>query len=56
MDRQEAVETAARMWLDNPSSLYEDPEREAATARARELGATYDDLHNEIARQRAEHP
>lgn len=54
MDKQQAVAEAIRLRLTSPPTIFPDPSVDAARQRALDLGATWDDLHAEERRQRAD--
>lgn len=52
MDKQQAIEEAARLSVEGPKSFFADDDLARAVERARELGATWAELDAETARQR----
>lgn len=52
MDKQEAIREAARHKIIGPQSFFPDDDLARATDRARELGATWAELEDEVQRQR----
>jgi hypothetical protein len=54
MDKRKAIEEAVRLYLDGPRSLLWETPADRAMARARELGATQEEINAEEVRQRCE--
>lgn len=53
-DKRQAIEEAVRLYLDGPTSFLTGTPADDAMDRARELGATPEEIHAEEIRQRRE--